>query len=124
MAASSSFVLNDTLKISKEQWFPAVCEITQYLAWTVKYDDFVGQIFTFQKPKLRNFVVPPVRCFLVENIAGKQVYRGHCHILNVTLDYEKNTTSWTYKIIKIFSPEQMPVAFDLIDANTETNYFA
>lgn len=124
MARSSSFELNDTLQITKEQGFPGGFDIVEYMKGKLNYEDQVGKIFEFHnKPNLRNFAVPPVRVFLVENKDGKRIYRWRCHILEVNLDYENKTTSWKYKIIKIFSPEEIPLAFDLIDGNKETNYF-
>ena len=125
MAKPSSFELNDTLQISKAQWFPEMCDIESYMKGDIDYQHLVGQTFSFvNKEWLRNFVVPPVRCFLVESMNGKWIYRWLCHIIDLHLDYEKKMTSWTYKIIHIYAPAEIPQAFQLIDRNPETNYFA
>ena len=69
------------------------------------------------------YQIPPVRCFLVEDLGGKWLYWGLCHIIELNLDYEKKTTSGKYKIIYLNSWEDMKKAYDLIDRNPENNYF-
>lgn len=124
MAASSTFELNDTLQITKDQWFPVALDIRIHQKTPYKLSDLEGKIYTFTwKSWLRNFVAPPVRCFLVENIDGKRIYRGQCHILSTTIDYIKRKTSGTYTIIKIFSPEEMKYAFTIVDRFEDMNYF-
>lgn len=125
MASSSTFELNDTLQITKDQWFPQALDITTHLKNPYHFADIEWKIYSFQdKSGLRNFVVPPVRCFLVENIDGKRIYRGQCHILSTTVDYIKRETSWLYTIIKLFTPEEMKNAFTIVDRFEENNYFS
>lgn len=124
MAASSTFELNDTLQITKDQWFPIELYIDQHLVNSYTLDTVDGKIYQFKnKPGLRNFAVPPVRCFLVENIDGKRIYWGQCHILSITIDYIQRETSGTYKIIKLFTPEEMKQAFNIVDRFEDMNYF-
>jgi hypothetical protein len=61
---------------------------------------------------------------LVENINGKWIYWGLVHVLETTHDYDKKETSGKFKIIYIYSPEEMRKAHDLIDRNSSTAYFA
>lgn len=124
MAASSTFEINDTLQITKDQWFPLELDIDQHLINSYSLDTVDGKIYQFKnKPGLRNFSVPPVRCFLVENRDSKRIYRWQCHILSVTVDYITRETSGIYKIIKLFTPEQMKQAFFIADRFEEMNYF-
>ncbi len=125
MASSSTFELNDTLQITKQQWFPLELDINKHLKSPYNINDFEWKIFDFKnKNWLRNFVVPPVRCFLVENIDGKRIYRWLCHILEIKLDYINKITSGKYKIIKIFEPKDIKKAFEIVDWNKDTNYFS
>ncbi len=124
MASSSTFELNDTLQITKDQWFPDVLNINVHIETPYKLGDVEGKIYTFTwKSWLRNFVAPPVRCFLVENVDGKRIYRGQCHILSTTVDYIKRETSGTYQIIKLFNFEEMKQAFNIVDRFEDMNYF-
>lgn len=52
------------------------------------------------------------------------MYWGLIHITEIEHDYVNSTTSGKFKIIYINTPEEMKVAFDLIDRNPDTNYFA
>jgi len=120
-----SFIeLNDTLQISKEQGFPTELDINKHLNNPYKLEDFKDKEFSFQnKSGVRVYHMPPVRCFLAENVEGKWVYWGLCHILEIKHDYINKTTSGKYKIIYINSPEEMKMAFNLIDRNPQTSYF-
>jgi len=116
--------LNDTLRINKEQGFPRELDIKKHLVKPYKTQDFKDMIFEFKnKPDIRVYKIPPVRNFLVEEIDGKWLYWGLCHVTEVHHDYINKTTSGKYKIIHINTPEQMRQAFDLIDRNPNTNYF-
>ena len=85
-----------------------------------KSEDFKDKIFEFKdKPNIRNYHMPPVRNFLVENINGKWLYWGLIHILEVKHDYVNKTTSGKYKIIYINTPEEMIQAHNLIDRNKQ-----
>ncbi len=118
-------ILNDTLKITAEQWFP-----TDQLNYEVhkntpyKAEDFEGKIFEFHdKEELRSYQAPPVRNFLVEYVNGKWLYWGLIHILEIKLDFVNKTTSGKYKIIYINTPEEMKHAHRLIDRNVNTDFF-
>jgi hypothetical protein len=67
--------------------------------------------------------MPPVRCFLVEDIDKMWLYWGLCHILEITHDYVNKVTSGKFKIIYLNTPEEMKQAFNLIDRNPDTGYF-
>lgn len=117
--------INDTLRINKKQGFPNELEIEKHLVDPFILKDIEEKVFTFSgKPKIRYYHQPPVRTFLVEEINGKWIYWGLCHILELTYDYQKQTTSGKYKIISLNSPEQMKQTFDLTDQRQELNYFA
>lgn len=120
-----SFIeINDTLRITKEQGFPAELDLEKHLKEPYTLDGVSDKIFNFSaKPKIRLYQQPPVRNFLVEYVNGKWVYWGKCHILEVRHDYITGETSGTYKIIALNSPEEMKNAFDLIDLRPENNYF-
>jgi hypothetical protein len=120
-----SFIeINDTLRISKKQGFPAELDIKKHLKNPYKLKDFKNKIFQFKaKPKIRVYKIPPVRNFLVEDIKEKWVYWGLCHILEVRHDYKKQETSGKFKIIYLNTPKEMKKAHELIDRNKETNFF-
>jgi hypothetical protein len=120
-----SFIeINDTLQITKAQGFPAELDIDKHLQTPYLLEDFKDKIFSFEnKPDIRIYKAPPVRNFFVENSNGKWIYWGLVHILEITHDYEKKTTSGKFKIIKLNTPEEMKHAFDLIDTRSEFNYF-
>lgn len=116
--------INDTLQLTKEQGFPVDFELEHHLNIPYKTEDVLEKIFEFKnKPGIRIYKVPPVRNFLVENKNGKWVYWGLIHILEITHDYINKTTSGKFKIIYLYSPDEMKVAHKLIDRNEETKYF-
>ena len=116
--------INDTLQISKEQGFPKELDLEAHLKNPLNTEDFKDRIFEFtNKPEIRMYKVPPVRNFLVENRDGKWIYWGLVHILEVHHDYEKKVTSGKFKIVYIYTPEEMKKAHDLIDRRKETKYF-
>jgi hypothetical protein len=115
---------NDTLQITKEQGFPDELVLENHLKNPYKTEDFKDRVFEFKnKEGIRIYHVPPVRNFLVENREGKWIYWGHIHILEVNYDYVKKTTSGKFKIIYLFSPEEMKIGHKLIDDREEINYF-
>jgi hypothetical protein len=120
-----SFIeLNYTLRITKEQGFPTQLNVNQHFQNPYSLKDFQNKVFTFKnKPSIRVYQIPPVQCFLVEEINGRWLYWGLCQILEVTHDYLNKTTSGKYKITYINSPEEMKTVFKLIDQRPETNYF-
>jgi len=121
-----SFIeLNDTLRISKEQGFPEILDIKKHIKRPYSLSLVEGKIFTFKnKPAVRVYQMPPVRCFLVEDLDGKWIYWGLCHIVEITHDYINKTTSGKFKIIHLNNSEEVKKAFELIDRNSETNYFS
>ena len=120
-----SFIeINDTLRITKEQGFPAELDVTKHLQTPYKLDDFKDKVFEFKgKKDIRVYKILPVRNFLVEEIDGKWLYWGRCHIVEVHHDYVKGETSGKFKIIALNSPEQMKQSFDLIDSRPEFSFF-
>ena len=117
-----SFVeMNDTLQLTKEQGFPKELDWKTHLKKPYTAEQFKDMIFEFKnKPSIRNYRIPPVRNFLVENINGKWLYWGLVHVTEVTHDYINQTTSGKYKIIYINKPEEMEMAHNLIDRNKDT----
>lgn len=120
-----SFIeINDTLRITSEQGFPAELDINKHLETPYNLDDFKDKIFEFKsKPKIRVYQAPPTRNFLVEDIGGKWLYWGRCQIIEIIHDYIKQETSGKFKIISINSPDEMKQAFNLMDSRPEKNYF-
>lgn len=120
----SLFEINDTLQLTKEQGFPAELNLEKHLINPYSLEVFQNKIFEFKnKPQIRNYQIPPVRNFLVENKNGKWIYWGLVHILEVRHDYVKKTTSGKFKIVYLNTPEEMEKAHELIDRNSETDYF-
>lgn len=120
-----SFIeINDTLQISKDQGFPDELDYEQHQIKPFQASDFEGKIFEFKnKSQVRIYKLPPVRNFLVENINGKWLYWGLVHIVEVHHDNVKQTTSGKFKIIYIYTPEEMRLAHKLIDRNEKTDFF-
>ena len=115
--------INDTLQITKEQGFPKELDWKQHIVKPYDAEQFKDKVFEFKnKPNIRNYHMPPVRNFLVENINGKWIYWGLVHILEVKHDYINKVTSGKFKIKYINSPEEMKSAHNIIDRNSET-YF-
>jgi len=122
-----SFIeINDTLQITQNQGFPSKeLDIKKHLKKPYTIEKFADKIFEFKdKPNIRIYQLPPVRNFLVENVGGKWVYWGTCHILEIHHDYRTKTTSGKFKIVHINTPDQMKVAFNVIDRVKGNDYFA
>ena len=116
--------INDTLQISTEQGFPKELDFEKHKLKSFTAEDFKDKVFEFKdKPKIRIYKIPPVRNFLVQNIKGKWIYWGLVHIIEVNHDNIKQTTSGKFKIIYIYTPEEMKQAHKLIDRNKETDFF-
>lgn len=120
-----SFIeINDTLQISREQGFPEELDYEIHKVKPFLASDFEWRIFEFKdKPDIRIYKIPPVRNFLVQNIDGKWLYWWLVHIIEVIHDNIKKTTSWKFKIIHIYSLEEMKQAHKLIDRNKDTDFF-
>ena len=117
--------LNDTLQITKEQGFPAELELERHLRTPYTIENFKDTVFEFKNKKnARIYHAPPVRNFLVENRGGKWIYWGLIHILEQTIDLEHQVTSGKFKIVKIYTPEEMKQAFALTDGGDKTNFFS
>lgn len=119
-----SFIeMNDTLQLTSEQGFPKELDYKKHKAKPFTADDFENKIFEFKnKPEIRIYQLPPVRNFLVQKIDGKWLYWGLVHITEVTHDNLKQTTSGKFKIIYIYTPEEMKQAHKLIDRRKMTDY--
>jgi len=116
--------INDTLQITHEQGFPTELNYEQHTAKPFTAKDFENRIFEFKdKQSIRIFKSPPVRNFLAENINGKWLYWGLIHITEITHDNIKQTTSGKYRIIHIYTPEEMKFAHRIIDRNDKTDFF-
>ncbi|MFA6588305.1 MAG: hypothetical protein WCT08_04495 [Patescibacteria group bacterium] len=116
--------LNDTLQLTSDQGFPKELNLEKHLAQPYQADDFKDKIFSFHgKPDIRQYHQQPVRNFLVENRDGKWIYWGLVHIVEIRHDYLKKTTSGTFKIIYINTPEEMKIAHHLIDQRDDKKFF-
>ena len=114
--------INDTLQITEEQGFPKELDYEKHKTKPFTTADFEGQVFEFKdKSKIRIYKLPPVRNFLAQNINGKWLYWGLIHILEVSHNNIKQTTSGKFKIIHIYSPDEMQYAHKLIDRNKDTD---
>ncbi len=120
-----SFIeINDTLRISSEQGFPAQLDLQTHLKNPYSIETVAGKIFKFQaKPDIRVYKIPPVRNFLVQEINGKWLYWGQCLVKSVAHDYVNNETSGTFEVIRLNTPEEMKTMFILVDTRPELNYF-
>lgn len=121
-----SFIeINDTLRISKAQGFPSILDIEKHMNEPFLLENLELVEFKFtSKPKVRIYKIPPVRNFLVEDLDGKWLYWGLCHILEIHHDYEKQETSGKYRIIRLNTPKEMEEMFKLTHFNNpEQNYF-
>ncbi len=115
---------NNTLQITLEQDFPKELDYDKHKNQPFKADNFKGKIFEFKdKDKIRIYHAAPVRNFLVQNIDDKWLYWGLIQIIEIFHNYKKRTTSEKFKIIHIYSPEEMKQAHKLIDRNKTTDYF-
>ena len=121
-----SFIeVNDTLQLTIEQGFPAELDYKKHRVKPFTAKDFEGRVFEFKdKPKIRLYKLPPVRNFLAQNINGKWLYWGLVHIIEIHHDNMKQTTSGKFKIMYIYSPEEMKYAQEIIDQDKENDYFA
>lgn len=119
----SNIEINDTLQLTKEQGFPEELNLEKHLSEPYKSEDFKDKVFEFKdKPGIRQYHIPPVRNFLVENRDGKWIYWGLIHVVETKCDYINKTTSGKFKIIYIYTPEEIKKAHDLIDRNKETRF--
>lgn len=121
-----SFIeINDTLRITKEQGFPAELDLETHLQKPYTLDSVADKVYEFKaKPDIRIYKAPPVRNFLVEDVNGKWVYWGLCFIQSVEHDYVTKATSGTFKIVRLNTPEEMKQMFKLTHFNKpEQNYF-
>lgn len=119
----SFFETNDTLQITREQGFPAALELAKHKITPIKAEDFKDQIFEFKnKKQIRLYQQVPINNYLVENIGGQWVYWGWVHVLEIHHDYVTQMTSGKFRIIKIFTIEEMSKAFDLRDGRLEMKF--
>ncbi len=119
----TDFKNNDTLQLTTDQGFPSELEYNKHCQNLFVKEQFEGKVFSFKdKPGLRNFQAPPVRIFLVQNVDGKWLYWGTIQMLSIQHDYLAKTTSGTYSIKEIFTPEQMKHAYDIVDADKGKSY--
>jgi len=114
---------NDTLQITTEQGFPAELDYEKHKIKPFIAEDFDGKIFEFKdKSKTRIFHLPPVRNFLAHNINDKWLYWGQIHITELVYDTVKQTTSGKFKIIYLYTPEEMQHAHSMLDRRKETDF--
>ncbi len=116
--------INDTLQITSDQGFPKELDINKHLRNPYKIKEFENKIFEFKnKSNIRIYHQPPVRVFFAQNINNIWLYWGLVEILELTLDMVNKITSGKYKIIKIFTPDEMKSAEDILHNQNEKTYF-
>jgi len=112
----STIEINDTLQLTRAQGFPAVLNLRRHMENPYHAKDFRHKIFEFKnKPGIRIYQASPTRNFLVENSKGKWIYWGLVHVLEVTHDYAHKTTGGKFKILYLYTPDEMKLAHALID---------
>jgi len=115
-----SFIeINDTLQITTEQGFPEdILNYEKHQENPYTLEDVQEKIFEFKDKKdLRVYKAHPIRNFLVHNKDGKWYYWGLVHVLEVTHDNVNKMTSGKFQIIKLYTPEEMKQAQNIIDRN-------
>ena len=122
----SKIELNYVLQITKKQGFPKELDYERHKKKPFTTDDFKDKIFEFKdKPSIRLFQLPPVHVFLAENIKGKWLYWGQIEITELTHNNIAQTTSGKFRIVKIFSPEEMKQAQTIISSPSwDKNYLS
>lgn len=116
-----SFIeLNDTLQINKVQGFPRELDLKRHLKKPFKASDFKGREFSFRDKKdIRVYQQPPVRNLLVENRDGEWIYWGLVMITEIKHDYERKVTSGKFRIVQIYTAEEMKKMKILIEVKYE-----
>ena len=114
--------LNDTLRITTEQWFPKELILETHLKTPYNLEVFKDKEFNFTKPLPRIFCLPPTRVFLVQEINWKWIKRWHCLITEQTIYDNWDKTKWKFKITQIYNPEYMVQVWKF-DTPKWTNYF-
>ena len=115
--------INDTLQITSEQGFPEELSYEKHAVSPFSADQFKDKEFAFRKAGIRLYKFPPVRNFLVENKNGKWLYWGLIHVVEVSHNYSQNTTTGKFKIVYIYTLEEMKIAHGLIDRNLKNSFF-
>lgn len=116
--------MNDTLQLTTEQGFPVELDYEKHERGEIDTGLLLDKTFSFRwKLGIRLYQSPSVRNFLVHNIEGKWLYWGLVQILKLEHDHEKKTTSGEFKIMYLFTSEEMRMAHRLIDRNTNTDFF-
>ena len=116
--------INDTLQLTTEQGFPEELNYEKYKRDEIEIESLLTKTFYFSgKSGIRLYQSPLVRNFLVHNIGDRWLYWGLVQVLKVEHDHEKKMTSGEFKIIYLFTPEEMRIAHDIIDRNQKTNFF-
>lgn len=119
-----SFIeLNDTLQITTEQGFPEALRLEKHLKTLLAAQDFVGQVFCFEKPGLRIYHPAPTPVRLVHNIDGRWLYWGHVNIIEQTMHAKEKITTGKFIITKIYLPEhQRNMSMYDVDAGKEFKF--
>ena len=116
--------LNDTLQITTKQGFPKELNLNKHLKKPFKSSDFKGKVFEFvNKPNIRIYQAPPVRVFLVHNINDIWLYWGLIEMIEIRWDMVKKISSGKFRIVKIFTPEEMQKAEDILHNLNNKTYF-
>ncbi|MCE9616548.1 MAG: hypothetical protein K8T26_19915 [Lentisphaerae bacterium] len=92
----STIELNDTLKLTPAEGLPV--------------NPQVGQVYEFRKDGRRLYHLAPTRVFLVEDRAGRWNYLGHAHVLELTIDAERDQTRGKYRITQLYPPDYAMLA--------------
>lgn len=101
--------MNDTLRISVEQGFPAhILNLERHRRKPITADELSLMVFGFHSKKgVRRYHPAPIRNFLVQDIDGKWLYWGKILMLMQIVegeDAETNQTSGKYRVLEIYDP--------------------
>ena len=91
----SNIEINDTLKLTAAEGFPAKLE--------------VGGRYKFRKSGRRLFHLRPVRVFLVEEIDGKWKMWGHALLDELTIDAVRDETAGVFEVSMLYPEEHRRV---------------
>lgn len=119
----SQIEFNDTLKLSEQQGFPSALHYAQHLKQPFTASMFDNQLFQFTKNDIRFYHAPPTRVFLVQSTGDKWLYWGHVLVQTTTHHLTTNETSGSFIITKLFSVEEMKMAFRILDGRAGKDFF-
>jgi hypothetical protein len=107
--------VNTILSLTHEQGFPKELDYEKHKEKPYTIEAYTDRIFEFNgKEGIRIYPVPPVWTYLVELVDDKWLFWGQVEIIETTTNSKTNTTGGKFKLIKLFSPEEMKLAEQII----------